>query len=99
MGAAFGSNGNLSDNTNGVNPVVLLSSDGSTNYQGPGGLSVNQAYVTSPTTPDAKNGSAVSYQAYHTPVPKILQWNVEVQQQLNANTVMSLAYVASHGYN
>jgi hypothetical protein len=99
MGAAFGSNGNLSDNTNGVNPVVLLSSDGSTNYQGPGGLSVNQAYITAPTTPDALNGQAASYQEYHTPVPKILQWNVEIQQQVNANTVVTLAYVASHGYN
>lgn len=99
MGGAFGSRGNLSDNTNGVNPVVLLSSDGNTNYQGPGGLSVNQAYLASPTTPDAFNGQSPSYQAYHTPVAKILQWNFEIQQQLNANTVMTLAYVASHGYN
>jgi len=99
MGGAFGSSGSLSDSTNGTNPVVLLDSDGNTNYQGPGGLSVNQAFVTSPTTPDAKNGTGANYQAYHTPVPKILEWNFEAQQELTANTVMTMSYVASHGYN
>jgi hypothetical protein len=47
----------------------------------------------------ALNGQSVSYQAYHTPVPKILQWNFELQQELNDTTVAKLAYVASHGYN
>ncbi|HEX3438157.1 MAG TPA: TonB-dependent receptor [Pseudacidobacterium sp.] len=100
MGGAFGSHGNLSDKTTGNFPVVILASDGNTNYQGPGGLSVNQAFVASPTTPDAFNGtSPPSYQAYHTPVPKILQWNVEVQQELTPSMVATLAYVASHGHN
>ncbi len=99
MGSAFGAGGSLSDSTNGINPVVLLSSDGNTNYQGPGGLSVNQAYLAAPSTPDALNGQSVSYQAYHTPVPKILQWNFEVQQELSDSTVAKIAYVASHGYN
>ena len=100
MGAAFGSSGNLSDKTTGTYPVVLLSSTGNTNYQGPGGLSLNQAYVASPTTPDAFNGSSPpAYQEYHTPVPKILQWNVEVQQQLTPTMIVTMAYVASHGYN
>ncbi len=100
MGAAFGSNGNLSDSTNGISPVVILASDGNTNNQGPGGKSVNQGYITAPTTPDALNGqNGVTYQAYHTPVPKILEWNVEVQQQVAANTVVTMAYVASHGWN
>lgn len=99
MGNAFGAGGSLYDNTNGVNPVVLLSSDGNTNYQGPGGLSINQAYLTAPSTPDALNGQGVSYQAYHTPVPKILEWNFEVQQELNNNMVLTASYVASHGSN
>ncbi len=100
MGAAFGSNGNIADATNGINPVVILSSDGNTNYQGPGGKSVNQGYIASPTTPDALNGqNGVTYQAYHTPVPKILEWNFEVQQEVGTNMVMTLGYVASHGWN
>jgi hypothetical protein len=99
LGGAFGSNGGIKDNTNGNLPVVLLSSDGNTNYQGPGGLSVNQAYLTAPTTPDAYNGQGISYQEYHTPVPKILQWNFEVQQEVGTNMVVTAAYVASHGYN
>ena len=89
-----------SDATNGINPVVILSSDGSTNYQGPGGKSVNQGYIASPTTPDALNGqNGVTYQAYHTPVPKILEWNFEVQQEVGTNMVMTMSYVASHGWN
>ena len=100
MGGAFGSRGNISDNTNGNLPVVILSADGNTNNQGAGGLSVNQAYVASPTTPDAFNGtSPPAYQAYHTPVPKILEWNFEIQQQVTPNTVVTMGYVASHGYN
>ena len=98
LGGAFGSNGNLGDNTNGVNPVVILASDGSTAYQ-PSGLSVNSAYLTSPTTPDALNGQGPSYQAYHTPVPKILEWNFEIQQEVGPSTMVTLGYVASHGYN
>jgi Carboxypeptidase regulatory-like domain len=99
LGGAFGSSGGITDNTNGNSPVVLLSSDGNTNYQGPGGLSVNKAYLTAPTTPDAHNGQSISYQEYHTPVPKILQWNFEVQQEVGTNMVVTAAYVASHGYN
>jgi hypothetical protein len=99
LGNAFGSNGGIKDNTNGNLPVVLLSSDGNTNYQGPGGLSVNKAYLNAPTAPDAYNGQGISYQEYHTPVPKILQWNLEVQQEVGTNMVMTAAYVASHGYN
>jgi hypothetical protein len=99
LGGAFGSNGGIKDTTNGNFPVVLLSADGNTNYQGAGGLSVNQAYVTAPTTPDAYNGQGISYQEYHTPVAKILEWNFEVQRQIGTNMVMKTAYVGSHGYN
>lgn len=99
MGAAFGSSGSLYDNTNGINPVVLLNSDGNTNYQGAGGQSINSTYLTAPNTADALNGQGVSYQAYHTPVPKILEWNFEVQQEVGGNMVVTAAYVASHGYN
>jgi hypothetical protein len=99
MGAAFGSSGNLSDSTNGAYPVVLLGSDGNTAYQ-PGGQSVNAAYLTAPTTPDAYNGqNGLPYSEYHTPVPKIYQWNFGVQRELGSNMVAEVAYVGSHGYD
>ena len=99
MGGAFGSSGSVSDNTNGIDPVVLLSSDGNTNYQGAAGKSINSAFQKAPLGADAYNGQGVSYQAYHTPVPKILQWNLSLQQQFGHNMVAEIAYVASHGYN
>ena len=98
IGNALATNGNIGDNTNGTSPVVLLGSDGSTNYQGPGGQSVNQGFVR-PVGPAALNGQSVSYQAYHTPVPKILEWNFEVQQQVGTSMVFTAGYIASHGYN
>ena len=48
--------------------------------------------------PAAYNGQAGNYQAYHTPVPKIYQWNLAVQRELKTNLVAELGYVASHGY-
>ncbi len=99
MGSAFGSHGSLSDSTTGSYPVVILSSNGSTANQ-PSGKSVNSSYLASPTTPDAYNGTnPPAYQEYHTPVPKILEWNFEVQQQLTPTMIATMAYVASHGHN
>jgi hypothetical protein len=97
MGNALAFNGSIDDSTNGTDPVVLLASNGSTGYQ-PNGLSVNSAFVK-PVGPAAFNGQGVSYQAYHTPVPKILEWNFEVQQEVSSDMVFTAAYVASHGYN
>jgi hypothetical protein len=96
MGSAFGSHGNLNDNTNGVYPVVQLNSDGNTATQ-PDGLSINSSYLTAPSTPDAYNGQSAPYQQYHTPVPKILEWNLQLQRELGNNSVVDLSYVASHG--
>ncbi len=98
LGNALQTAGNSNDTTNGIDPVVLLDSDGNTNYQGAGGLSINQTYIR-PVGPAALNGQSVSYQAYHTPVPKILEWNFEIQQQVSTSMVFTASYVASHGYN
>ena len=54
---------------------------------------------TSPTTPDARNGQSVSYNEYHTPVPKIWQYNVEIQRELGTNMVATIAYVGSYANN
>ena len=77
-------NGSLSDTTTGTSPVAILGSDGNTAYQG--SLSANSAFIR-PVGPAALNGQGVSYQEYHTPVPKILEWNFEVQQEIGTNMV------------
>ena len=47
LGNAFTSSGNLTDSTNNVSPVViLLGSDGNTNYQGSKGASINSVFKT-----------------------------------------------------
>ncbi len=99
LGSAFGSKGSYTDATNGVLPVVLLSSDGNTNYQGPGGASINSRYVAASTDPSAFNGQSVNYNQYHTPVPTIYQWDVDVQHQISQNFMAEIAYVGSHGFN
>jgi hypothetical protein len=96
IGNALAFNGNLSDSTTGTSPVAILGSDGNTAYQG--NLSANAAFIR-PIGPAALNGQGVNYQQYHTPVPKILEWNFEVQQEIGTNMVFTAAYVASHGYN
>ena len=88
MGQAFGSKGSVNDNTNGITPVVILSSDGS-----------NLPYVSSSTAPDAYNGQSFNYNAYHEPVGGSYQWNVQTQRQIGNNVVASLGYVATHGHN
>ncbi len=88
MGGAFGSRGSVTDQTNGITPVVTLSSTGS-----------SLPYIPTSTDPAARNGQDVSYTQYNTPVPKIYQWNLGVQQELGTNMVAELSYVASHGFN
>src|SRR5438067_13940750 len=41
LGNAFTTSGNQTDSTNNVQPVVILSSDGNTNYQGAKGAAIN----------------------------------------------------------
>lgn len=107
MGNAFGSSGNYGDTTNGLCPVVQLSSNGSTpDTADPGcgtgsfnNSSVNAKYLTAPTAPDAKNGSSVSYNQYHTPVPTNYQWTLDAQHQFRNNFAADVAYVGNHGKN
>jgi hypothetical protein len=88
MGGAFGGNGDVKDQTNGISPVVVLSGSGS-----------NLPFVQSPTDPAAFNGQTQNYVQYHQPVGGSYQWNVQVQRQINPNLVASVAYVASHGHD
>jgi Carboxypeptidase regulatory-like domain/TonB dependent receptor len=88
LGGAFGAKGTVTDTTNGVTPVVILS-----------GTGANLPYIGASTDPAAYNGSNVQYAAYHQPVGGSYQWNIQAQRQINNNLVGSLAYVASHGHN
>jgi hypothetical protein len=88
MGTAIQFQGNSTDQTNGISPVVTLSSNGS-----------NLPYIGPTTDPAALNGQGVSYNKYHTPVPEIYQWNLAVQRELGTNMVAEIAYVASHAHN
>ena len=88
MGGAFGAKGSVTDTTNGVTPVVLLSGTGK-----------NLPYISATTDPAGYNGSNVNYAAFQQPVGGSYQWNIQLQRQLNNNLVTSIAYVASHGHD
>jgi TonB dependent receptor len=90
MGAAFGAQGSATDQTNGVTPILILSSSGS-----------NLPYIQATTDPSRFNGASsnVSGNMYHTPVGGSYQWNLQGQYQITNNLVASLAYVASHGHD
>ena len=88
MGGAFGQQGSLTDNTNGITPVVSLSGSGS-----------NLPYSANSTDPTVFNGQNVNYVQYHQPVGGSYQWNLQIQRQLNTNLVATLGYVASHGHD
>jgi hypothetical protein len=96
LGNAFTSQGNETDSTNNVQPVVILSSDGNTNYQGAKGAAINAIYGRKPTTPDAYNGQSVGFQPYNQPLPLLKSWNLTVQRQLSNNLIVDLGYIGSH---
>ena len=97
IGQAGGSNGNETDATNNVSPVVTLNDTGNTNFQGAKGSAINARYQSAPTAPDAYNGQGVGYQQYHSAIPVVKEWNLDLQQQIATNMVFELAYVGSHG--
>jgi hypothetical protein len=99
LGNAFTSSGSEADSTNNVQPVVILGSDGNTNYQGSKGASINSLYRRAPTTPDAYNGQPVGFTQYQSPVPLLKSWNLTVQRSISADTVAEIGYVGSHGTN
>ncbi|HEV2710354.1 MAG TPA: TonB-dependent receptor [Edaphobacter sp.] len=88
MGSAFGSQGDETDQSNGVAPVTILSGDGST-----------LPYIAATTDPSGFNGSSASYNQYHTPVGGSYQWNLSAQQELGTDMVATLTYIGNHGHN
>jgi len=96
LGNAFTSSGNQTDSTGNVNPVVILSSDGNTNYQGAKGSAINTLYRRAPTTPEAYNGQSVGFNQFTSPSPLLKSWNFTIQRQLTASMVADFGYVGSH---
>jgi len=97
LGNAFTASGNQTDSTNNAQPVVILGSDGNTNYQGAKGSAINTLYRRAPTTPDAYNGQAVGFNQYTSPVPLLKSWNFTIQRQVSRNNIFEVAYIGSHG--
>lgn len=97
LGNAFTASGNETDSTNNAQPVVILSSDGNTNYQGAKGSAISALYRRAPTTPEAYNGQAVGFNQYTSPVPLLKSWNFTVQRQLTGSMIVDVAYIGSHG--
>ncbi len=101
VGAAVSSSGSNTDPTNGIIPITKL--DGTGTVFGTCGASscspgvAALPYNAGSNAPDAYNGQGVGYIQYHTPVPRIMQWNLSVQRALATDFVAEVAYVASHG--
>jgi len=94
VGSALAASGGLTDQTNGITPVTKLDGTGTVF-----GTSTPLPYGV-PSGPTFYNGSgAAGYIQYHTPVPRIMQWNFSVQRALTTDFVAEVAYVASHGSN
>ncbi len=92
MGAAISSSGNISDQTNGITPVTALGGSGTIF-----GTANPLPYSQAAQTPDAFNGQSVGYVQYHTPVPRVLQWNFALQDAFTNDMMFQISYVASHG--
>jgi len=99
LGNAFTSSGNMTDSTNNVSPVVLLGSDGNTNYQGSKGASINSVFKKAPTTPEAYNGQSVGFQQYDSPVPRLYSYNFTIQRQLTGAVMAEIGYFGSYQNN
>jgi hypothetical protein len=97
LGNAFTASGSQTDSTNNVQPVVILASDGNTNYQGSKGASINSLYRRAPTTADAHNGQSVGFTQYTSPVPLLKSWNLTLQRSITGNVIADLGYVGNHG--
>jgi hypothetical protein len=85
--------GDVSDQTNGIYPVVLLDANASTAF-------AELPYVGPTTDPAALNGQGgVTYNEYHTPVPQNYQWDLGVQRMLGTNFLSEVDYIGSHAKN
>jgi len=100
MGSSFGASGNYTDPSNGITPAALLGGNGNIVTPVTGGVSTAPLpFTLSSQNPTRFNGVGFNTLAYHTPVPKIYQWNFGVERSLTTDIVAEVAYVGSHGFN
>jgi hypothetical protein len=98
LGASVSSSGSLSDNSNGIYPVTKFNGPG-TSYPLGGGASAPLPFTSASQSPTRFNGQSATYVPFHTPIPKIYQWNLGIEQEIGTNIAATLAYVGSHGFN
>jgi hypothetical protein len=98
LGAAVSSSGSYSDNSNGIYPVTKFGGSGTLFPLG-GGTVAPLPYTAASTDPARYNGQGTNYSPYHTPIPKIYQWNFGFEHEISSNLVATMTYVASHGFN
>ncbi|MFZ0745608.1 MAG: carboxypeptidase-like regulatory domain-containing protein [Terracidiphilus sp.] len=99
MGGAAGLSGGAWDPSNGIYYQLQMDSDGTVDSEQGYGKSVKNLIVSNPTTPYAQNGNSPGYNQYHTPVPKIWQYNLTVERQIGNTMMGSVAYVGSRAWN
>jgi hypothetical protein len=99
MGGGAGLSGGAWDPSNGIFYQLQMDTDGTVDSEQGYGKSVKDLIVSNPTTPYAQNGNSPGYNQYHTPVPKIWQYNLTVERQIGNTMMASVAYVGSKGYN
>lgn len=98
IGDAVASSGGFNDQSNGIYPVTKFDGAGTLFPLG-GGAKTPLPYTSASTDPARFNGQSANYNDYHTPIPKIHQWNVGVERQFLSDWVGTVSYVASHGFN
>ena len=98
LGASVSSSGSYNDQSNGIYPTTKFDGPGTLFPLG-GGAMTPLPYTAASQDPTRFNGQTVSYNAYHTPIPKIYQWNFGMEWQLSTNMVATMTYVGSHGLN
>jgi Carboxypeptidase regulatory-like domain len=98
LGASVSSSGSYNDQSNGIYPTTKFDGPGTLFPLG-GGTPGPLPYSAASQDPTRFNGQTVSFNDYHTPIPKIYQWNFGMEWQLSTNTVATMSYVGSHGLN
>jgi hypothetical protein len=98
LGGSVSSTGSLYDNSNGIYPVTKFDGPG-TSYPLGGGTVAPLPYTSASQSPTRFNGQSATYIPFHTPIPKIYQWNLGIEQEIGTNVAATLSYVGSHGLN
>jgi hypothetical protein len=98
IGSSVSSSGSFRDQSNGIFPATKFDGPGTLNPLG-GGTSRPLPYTSSSTDPGRFNGQGAGFNEFHTPIPKIWQWNLGTERAFHTDYVVTASYVASHGLN